>query len=162
MGGKYEEGICILSKELPLEQESRIVSKSTSKEDITTHKVIYGAYQKVWQAIQYFSAHLHWRQSLNDEEQNNQIKALKAMAIEKEASSADAITIVAGDFNGNPTSSYPYSEGYTTMVGNGDYIDAFLAKILMQMSFRQIQDITQSVGVCLEELIIFSSKIMIK
>ncbi|MCB9310709.1 MAG: endonuclease/exonuclease/phosphatase family protein [Lewinellaceae bacterium] len=124
----YEEGICILSKELPLEQESRIVSKSTSKEDITTRKVIYGAYQKFGRQFNIFSAHLHWRQSLNDEEQNNQIKALKAMAIEKEASSADAITIVAGDFNGNPTSSYPYSEGYTTMVGNGDYIDAFLAK----------------------------------
>lgn len=124
----YEEGICILSKEQPLDQESRLVSKSTSKDDITTRKVIYGAYQMLGRQFNIFSAHLHWRQSLNDEEQNNQIKALKAMAIAKEASSGEAITIVAGDFNGNPTSSYPYSEGYTTMVGNGDYIDAFLFK----------------------------------
>ena len=42
-------------------------------------------------------------------EQSNQ--STQGHGHSKKASSGEAITIVAGDFNGNPTSSYPYSEG---------------------------------------------------
>lgn len=76
--------------------------------------------------INIFSAHTHWRTSETDEEQNNQINNIKSMVEEKELLSMDAITFVAGDFNVNPTSDYPWSEGYFTMMENGDYTDTFL------------------------------------
>lgn len=124
----YEEGVCVISKHELLEHEARLVSAASSKNDITSRKVIFGGYR--WKNVQFniFSAHLHWRVSAEDEEQNNQIKAVKKMATEKEKSNSIAVTMVCGDFNGNPTSAFPYSEGYNTMVNNGEYIDTFLEK----------------------------------
>ena len=50
------------------------------------------------------------------------------MATEKEKSNSNVVSMVCGDFNGNPTSAFPYSEGYNTMVNNGQYTDTFLEK----------------------------------
>ena len=43
-----------------------------------------------------------------------------------EKSTANSYSFVAGDFNVNPTSDYPWSEGYKTMIANGNYVDTYL------------------------------------
>lgn len=125
----WEEGVAILSKYTLINSDDRYVSTSTSTSNIESRKVIYGSYQIPGVGlINLFSAHLHWRTSLTSEEQNNQIKNVKEMLDEKESlvSGTDVISFVCGDFNGNPTSEYPWSEGYNTMMRNGDYTDTFL------------------------------------
>jgi len=121
----WEEGVAVLSKYPIIAQEARYVSSATSKNNIEARKVIYGASQLPnGSNINLFSAHLHWRKSLTDQEQNNQIRNLQAMVDEK--STSGTYSFVSGDFNGNPTSNSPWSEGYLTMVDNGSYIDTYL------------------------------------
>ena len=125
----WEEGVAILSKYPLIESEDKYISTGTSVYNITSRKVIYGSYQiPDIGIINIFSAHLHWRTSETDEEQNNQIKRTKSMAREKEpiAGSAYVGTFICGDFNGNPTSSSPWSEGYNTMMLDNEYADSFL------------------------------------
>jgi maltose 6'-phosphate phosphatase len=122
----WEEGVAILSKHPVLETEDRYVSASTSISNITSRKVIFGSYSTHKGLINLFSAHTHWRTSLTDEEQNNQIRNIKNMVAEKENLGNLPISIVCGDFNVNPTSDYPWSEGYNTMVANGIFRDTFL------------------------------------
>ena len=125
----WEEGVAILSKYPLIESEDKYISSGTSVYNITSRKVIYGSYQiPDIGIINIFSAHLHWRTSETDEEQNNQIRNTKSMAKEKEtiAGTGYAGTLVCGDFNGNPTSDYPWSEGYNTMMLNNEYTDSFL------------------------------------
>ena len=74
--------------------------------------------------INIFSSHLHWRKTLTDQEQNNQIRKMQAMVDEK--LTANSSSFVAGDFNVNPTSDAPWSEGYFTMIDNGNYVDSYL------------------------------------
>jgi maltose 6'-phosphate phosphatase len=121
----WEEGVAVLSKHALLDSDDRYISTSTGTNSITSRKTIYGSYQLPFGRINVFSAHAHWRTSLTDEEQNNQILNIKSMVAEKEALSQDAITFVCGDFNGNPTSEYPWSEGYATMMKDNDYADTF-------------------------------------
>ncbi|RLD23309.1 MAG: hypothetical protein DRI71_05635, partial [Bacteroidetes bacterium] len=121
----WEEGVSVLSKYPILENEARYVSSSTSKTNIESRKVIYSACQLPdGKQINMYSVHTHWRTSLTSEEQNNQIKNIQAMVDEK--STANSYSFVAGDFNVNPTSDYPWSEGYKTMIANGNYVDTYL------------------------------------
>ncbi|MCD6596098.1 MAG: hypothetical protein J7L04_00315, partial [Bacteroidales bacterium] len=81
----WEEGVAILSKYPLIESEDKYISSGTSVYNITSRKVIYGSYQiPDIGIINIFSAHLHWRTSETDEEQNNQIRRTKSMAREKE------------------------------------------------------------------------------
>jgi maltose 6'-phosphate phosphatase len=122
----WEEGVAVMSKHPLIDSDSRYVSSSSSINNIASRKVIYGLYQTPVGRINIYSAHTHWRTTVTDEEQNNQIKNIKLMVVEKEASIPDSISFVCGDFNGNPTSDYPWSEGYNTMMYNNEYKDTFL------------------------------------
>ena len=119
----WEEGIAVLSKHPLIETDDRYISSSNSQTNIESRKVVYGAFQLGDKRIHLFSAHTHWRTSETSEEQNNQMKNIQAMVAEKEV--VNAYSFVAGDFNGNPTDSYPWSEGYNTMVKDGVYIDTY-------------------------------------
>lgn len=79
----YEEGVAMISKHKLIDSASKIISKSTSKNDITTRNVVYGNYITSKFQFNMFSTHLHWRTSYSDEEQNNQIKVIKQMVNEK-------------------------------------------------------------------------------
>jgi maltose 6'-phosphate phosphatase len=123
----WEEGVSIVSKHPRIDSEDRYVSTSTSTNTITSRKVIFGAYQIPEGNFHFFSAHTHWRTSLTDEEQNKQIANIKSMVFEKESWNFDALSFVCGDFNGNPTSDFPWSEGYNNMVKDNLFQDTFLA-----------------------------------
>ena len=121
----WEEGVSVLSKHPIIENEARYVSSSTSTSNIESRKVIYAACQLPdGKQINMFSVHTHWRTSTTSEEQNNQIKNIQTMVTEK--STANSFSFVAGDFNVNPTSDYPWSEGYNTMVANDNFVDTYL------------------------------------
>lgn len=122
----WEEGVSVLSKYPILRSEDRFISATASRTSIASRKAIYGSYQTPKGNINIISAHTYWRTSVTDEEQNNQIKNIKALVTEKESPTTDIATFVCGDFNGNPTSDYPWSEGYTTMMANNEYLDTFL------------------------------------
>jgi maltose 6'-phosphate phosphatase len=141
----WEEGVAVLSKHPLVETDNRYISTSTSINSITSRKVIYGSYQIAEGRINIFTAHIHWRTSETDEEQNNQIRKIKAMADEKETVSPNALTLVCGDFNGDPTSDFPWSEGYNTMVLNGSYIDSFL-EIYSDANNKPAQSIYSTIG----------------
>ncbi|MEI7500219.1 MAG: endonuclease/exonuclease/phosphatase family protein [Bacteroidota bacterium] len=121
----WEEGVAVLSKHPVIHSEDRYVSSYTGTGNITSRKVIYAACQSPGGLFNVFSAHTHWRTSLSDEEQNNQINKIKSMVIEKESLSQGVVSFVCGDFNGNPTDDFPWSEGYNTMMRTGDYFDTF-------------------------------------
>lgn len=142
---EWEEGMSILSRHPLFNDEDRYISTSTNKYDIASRKVIYGAYQTVHCVFNIFSAHTHWRTSITDEEQNMQIRKIKWMAEEKWAGAADSITFICGDFNGNPTSDYPWSEGYHTMMNNNEYSDTFLS-IYPDANNRPAQNIYNTIG----------------
>lgn len=141
----WEEGISILSKYPLLDTDERYISSNTSTKSITSRKAIYGSYQMVDGKINIFSTHTHWRTSVSDEEHNNQIKNIKLMSVEKEAMASDAITFVCGDFNVNPTSDYPWSEGYNTMMENSDYVDTFF-EIYPKANNTPTQSIYNTIG----------------
>ncbi len=141
----WEEGVAIMSKHPLLDTDERYVSSNTSTGTITSRKVIYGSYQIPQGVINIFSAHTHWRTSLTDEEQNNQIENIKIMVDEKDSSSQDIVSFVCGDFNSNPTSDYPWSEGYNTMMNNGDYLDTFL-EIYPDANNTPAQSIYNTIG----------------
>ena len=141
----WEEGIAILSKYPLADTDERYISSSTSTESITSRKVIYGSYQMGMGKINIFSAHTHWRISETDQEQNNQINNIKLMVDEKESLTSDVATFVCGDFNVNPTSDYPWSEGYNTMMENNDYQDTFL-EIYPEANNQPTQSIYNTVG----------------
>jgi len=124
----WEEGVAVLSKHPLVDNEARYVSSNTSTGEITSRKVIFGSYQLPGGSINIFSAHTHWRTSLTDEEQNTQIENIKLMVEEKKSSLPNIITFVCGDFNSNPTSDFPWSEGYNTMMKNDLYQDTFFEK----------------------------------
>jgi len=121
----WEEGIAILSKFPISDTDERYISSYTGTTNIISRKVIYGSYQMPTSKINIFSTHTHWRTSVTDEEHNNQIMNIKLMVDEKEDLILDAFTFVCGDFNVNPTSEYPWSEGYNTMMENDGYLDTF-------------------------------------
>ncbi len=124
----WEEGSATLAKYPLIETDSRYISASTGTGSIISRKVVYGSYEvPTIGRINLFSAHTHWRTSEGSEEQNNQIRNIQSMAVEKESTiTGDVTTFVCGDFNVNPTSGFPWSEGYNTMVKNNDYTDSFL------------------------------------
>ena len=122
----WEEGVAVLSKYPVVQSAERYISSGTGTGSITSRKVIYASCRAPGGLFNVFSSHTHWRTSITDEEQNNQISNIKSMVAEMEASSPEAISFVCGDFNGNPTSDYPWSEGYNTMMRTGDYSDTFL------------------------------------
>ncbi len=124
----WEEGSATLSKYPLVETDSRYISASTGTGSITSRKVVYGSYEvPTIGRINLFSAHTHWRTSEGSEEHNNQIRNIQSMAVQKESAiTGDVSTFVCGDFNVNPTSDFPWSEGYNTMVKNDDYTDSFL------------------------------------
>jgi maltose 6'-phosphate phosphatase len=122
----YEEGVAVMTKYPILHSADRYISTNTSTGSITSRKVIWAACQAASGLFHIFSAHTHWRTTLTDEEQNIQIGHIKSMVAEKETAVPGVFSFVSGDFNGNPTSEYPWSEGYNTMMGTGDYTDTFL------------------------------------
>lgn len=123
----WEEGVAVLSRYPLVDSEDRYISSGTGTANITSRKVIYGSYQVPGGRFNLFSAHTHWRTSLTDEEQNNQVKKIQLMVSEKEAAAPGVVSFVCGDFNGNPTSDYPWSEGYNTMMKDDVYSDTFRA-----------------------------------
>jgi len=141
----WEEGVSILSKHPLLDTDERYVSSNTNTGTITSRKVIYGSYQMAEGVINVFSAHTHWRTSLTDEEQNNQIENIRIMVEEKESSTQDIVSFVCGDFNSNPTSDYPWSEGYNTMMGDNDYLDTFF-EIYPDANTKPAQSIYNTIG----------------
>lgn len=144
----WEEGVAVLSKHSLVDNASRYISTSNSTSSITSRKVLYGSYAVLSLGrVNIFSAHTHWRTSVNDEEQNNQIKNIKLMVVEKEQPIIDnkVISFVGGDFNGNPTSDYPWSEGYNTMMLNNNYLDTFL-EIYPDANSKPAQSIYNTIG----------------
>ena len=141
----WEEGVAVLSKHPLINSEDKYVSTNTSNNNITSRKVIYGSYQIPEGRVNIFSAHTHWRTSETDEEQNNQINNIQLMVDEKEALAPVEASFVCGDFNGNPTSDYPWSEGYNTMINNGGYVDTFL-EIYPDANNKPAQSIYNTVG----------------
>ncbi|MBS4058391.1 MAG: endonuclease/exonuclease/phosphatase family protein [Bacteroidales bacterium] len=122
----WEEGLAVMTRYPIVASDSRYISVSTSKNSITSRKTVYATCQLSDRQINLFSVHTHWRTSLTDEEQNQQISRLKEMVVEKEAAFGGAGSLVAGDFNGNPTSEFPWSEGYHGMMNGNEYTDALL------------------------------------
>jgi len=122
----WEEGVSVLSKHDLIDSENRYISSNTSTSSISSRKAIFGSYQIPEGIFNFFSTHTHWRLSETDEEQNNQINNIQLMVDEKELLNPVLATFVCGDFNVNPTSDYPWSEGYHTMINNDEYIDTFL------------------------------------
>jgi maltose 6'-phosphate phosphatase len=141
----WEEGVAVLSKYPILLSEDRYVSSVTGTGTISSRKVIYASCQATAGLFNIFSAHIHWRTSLTDEEQNRQVNNIKSMVAEKEPSAPGAVSIVCGDFNGNPTSDFPWSEGYQTMMKTNDYSDTFL-EIYPDANQRPAQSIYFTVG----------------
>lgn len=141
----WEEGVAVLSKYPLLDSEDRYVSSGTNTTSITSRKIIYGAYQIPEGEIHVFSAHTHWRTTLTDQEQNHQIENIQAMVNEKESWYFGALSVVCGDFNVNPTSEYPWSEGYNTMVKNNGYLDTFF-EIYPNANDKPAQAIYNTIG----------------
>jgi len=141
----WEEGVAVLSKHLLADTDERYISTITNTSSITSRKAIYGSYVWPYGRINIFSAHTHWRTSLTDEEQNKQVMNIKSMVEEKESLSQGAVSLVCGDFNGNPTSEYPWSEGYTTMMKDDDYMDTF-REIYPDANTIPAKDIYYTVG----------------
>lgn len=121
----WEEGIAVLSKYPLIDSENRYISSNVSTTSITSRKAIYGSYQIPAGKFNFFSTHTHWRTSEIDNEHNNQIINIQQMVDEKNSSHPSIASFVCGDFNVNPTSDYPWSEAYHTMINNNDYIDTF-------------------------------------
>jgi len=141
----WEEGVAVLSKYPVIQSEDRYVSSNTSTGSITSRKVIYASCQAPGGLFNVFSAHTHWRTSLTDDEQNNQINKIKSMVLEKESLAPGVLSFVCGDFNGNPTSDFPWSEGYNTMMRDNDYSDSFL-EIYPDANRKPAQEIYNTVG----------------
>lgn len=141
----WEEGISVLSKYPLLNTDERYVSSNTNTSGILSRKAIYGAYETPHGIFNIFSSHTHWRTSETDEEQNRQMNRIKQMVVEKEALYPAALSIVCGDFNGNPTSDYPWSEGYHTMMQNNDYWDSFL-EVYPDANNKPAQSIYNTIG----------------
>jgi maltose 6'-phosphate phosphatase len=141
----WEEGVSILSKYTMVNNDQRYISTSTSTASITSRKVIYAAYTTPKGYINIFSAHTHWRTSVSDEEQNHQISNIKLMVGEEEFVLPGSSSFICGDFNGNPTSDYPWSEGYNSMMRDGDYSDSFL-EIYPDANVKPAQSIYNTIG----------------
>ena len=141
----WEEGVAVMSKYPVVQSEDRYVSSSTTTTSITSRKVIYASCQAPGGMFNIFSAHTHWRTSLSDEEQSNQINHIKSMVAEKELLTPDPFSLACGDFNGNPTSDYPWSEGYNTMMRSGEYADSFL-EIYPDANQKPAQSIYNTIG----------------
>ncbi|MFZ4412646.1 MAG: endonuclease/exonuclease/phosphatase family protein [Bacteroidales bacterium] len=141
----WEEGLAILSKYPLLASEDRYISSVTDVNNISSRKAMYATYQLPKGRINIFSAHTHWRTSLTDEEQNNEIKNIQLMVDEKEALTPVKASIICGDFNGNPTSDFPWSEGYNTMMKNNDYKDSFF-EIYPAANSKPPQSIYNTIG----------------
>jgi maltose 6'-phosphate phosphatase len=141
----WEEGVAVLSKHPVILSADRYISSNTGTGTITSRKVIYASCQAPDGMFNIFSAHTHWRTSSTDEEQNNQINNIKQMVVEKESSAPGCVSFVCGDFNGNPTSDYPWSEGYNTMMKTNDYADTFL-EIYPDANLKPPQSIYYTVG----------------
>ncbi|MCX6304484.1 MAG: endonuclease/exonuclease/phosphatase family protein [Bacteroidetes bacterium] len=122
----WEEGVAVMTKYPVIQSQDRYISSDTNKGSITSRKVIFASCQSPGGLFNIFSAHTHWRTTVSDEEQNRQVSRIKSMVAEKDSLVPGAVSIVGGDFNGNPTSDYPWSEGYNTMVRSGDFSDSFL------------------------------------
>jgi len=140
----WEEGVAVLSKYQSIDTDSKYISTITASNNITSRKVIYGSYQTPKGIINFFSAHTHWRTTTTDEEQNIQINNIKLMVSEKETVNT-LPSFVCGDFNVNPTSDYPWSEGYNTMVLNNIFIDTFL-KIYTDANTKPALSIYNTIG----------------
>jgi maltose 6'-phosphate phosphatase len=141
----WEEGVAVLSKYPVIASEDRYVSTSTGTGSITSRKVMFASCNAPGGLVNMFSAHTHWRTSLSDEEQNNQVNRIKSMVTEKEMPAPDAVSFVCGDFNGNPTSDFPWSEGYNTMMKTSDYADSFL-EIYPDANQKPAQSIYNTIG----------------
>ncbi|MHA1976024.1 MAG: endonuclease/exonuclease/phosphatase family protein [Candidatus Hodarchaeales archaeon] len=128
----WEEGVAVLSKYPILDWESRYVSTYTSKNigswETVSRMAIYASVDVPWFGrVNVFSVHLSWRVTETDEEQNSQIRRLQSFVEEKENITSDPVlSFVGGDFNGDPTSDPPWSEGYETMMVNNNYVDTYL------------------------------------
>ena len=67
------------------------------------------------------------------------------MVAENESWHFGALSVVCGDFNGNPTSDYPWSEGYNTLVKVDVFQDTFF-KIYPDANNTPAQAIYNTIG----------------
>jgi len=141
----WEEGVAVMSKHPLLFNEDRYISTATGTNTITSRKVMFGAFQIPEGEFHLYSAHTHWRTSVDDEEQNRQIENIKSMVGENESWHFGAMSFVCGDFNGNPTSDYPWSEGYNNMVKDDVFQDTFF-KIYPDANNKPAQAIYNTIG----------------
>ena len=126
----WEEGMAVMSKHPMTVTDSKYISTNKSTGGITSRKVVYGSFDVPNVGVMnIFSAHTHWRTSTTSEEQNNQMRSIQTFVNEKKEAFQDTFpySFVSGDFNGNPTSDSPWSQGYTTMINGGEYVDTFLS-----------------------------------
>jgi len=124
----WEEGVAIMSKHKILETDNKYISTKNNIYDIESRKIIFASFKILDnKIINIFSTHTNWRNTEVDDEQNNQIENIKIMVSQKEVSETNnIISIVCGDFNCNPTSNYPWSEGYNQMIKDNKFKDSFL------------------------------------
>ncbi|RLD43505.1 MAG: hypothetical protein DRI86_09840 [Bacteroidetes bacterium] len=141
----WEEGVAVLSKHNRISTDSRYISTNTNTTNITSRKTIYGSYHLQDGNLNIFSVHTHWRTSLTDDEQNNQILNIQQMVDEKEITNNSIATFVCGDFNVNPTSDYPWSEGYNLIMQNNIYTDTYL-NIYPDANNKPAQSIHNTIG----------------
>jgi maltose 6'-phosphate phosphatase len=121
----WEEGIACLSKTPPLSSTNKYITADTSTSSIKSRKVIYSELDyPVFGKINFFSTHLYWREDTLS--QIPSINSLKTLINTKETNvGGPVLTLVCGDYNVNPTSDAPWSEGYFAMVNSGEYVDTY-------------------------------------
>ena len=119
----YEEGVAVVSKHPITASQSTWISTSASTSSIISRKAVYSSVTHPdFGRINLFSAHLHWRTTINND-QTIQIQNLQKFVNDNTGDSV--ATFVCGDFNMQPTEYAPWDEGYNAMTDSGEFIDTF-------------------------------------
>jgi maltose 6'-phosphate phosphatase len=114
----YEEGSAVLGRSSYslLEQETRVISTGTDRNDINTRTAIYGAWQVPGLGrVHLFSTHVSWGGP-----QPGQLTALTTYAAQK-AGTNPVLTLLAGDYN-----MAFGTAGYQQMMSDGGWGDSYL------------------------------------
>lgn len=116
---KYEEGLCILSKYNIIEKDSFYISKSHSKENWKSRKIVKATIKISNEYIDFYSCHLGW---WHDKEESFKMQVKNLTSKLKESKNR---AFLMGDFNNN---AFLKGEGYDFLKENF-LIDTFdLAK----------------------------------
>lgn len=127
----WEEGVAVVSKTPLLHQGSQYISLARTTKLIDSRKVVYMSTDiPAFGTVDLYSAHLSWRKSETDQEQNQQVQRLLAyvnmsssLPSEEDPLLRTAYPIICGDFNMSSTAPAPFNEGYTLMTN--EYVDTY-------------------------------------